>query len=135
MRIDYFDVVFPLVFVVAYHLRLEFKFTEYAYTMKVDEKIDVYSVGVVLLELITGKKTVGGSEFEEDVNIIWWVKNMTNWNREVVMNIIDLKLIKVLVEEALHIFLVALLSIQEQSVQSPTMRQGVVMLTYFSPRQ
>eukprot|EP00253_Pinus_taeda_P012476 PITA_12476 len=107
---------------------------EYAYTMKVDEKSDVYSFGVVLLELITGKKAVGESEFEEDMNITGWVKKMTNWNREEVMKIIDPRLINVPVEEALHIFLVALLCIQEQSVRRPTMRQVVVMLTYFSPR-
>lgn len=103
--------------------------------MKVDEKSDVYSFGVVLLELITGKKAVGESEFEEDMNITGWVKKMTNWNREEVMKIIDPRVINVPVEEALHIFLVALLCIQEQSVRRPTMRQVVVMLTYFSPRQ
>lgn len=108
---------------------------EYAYTMKVDEKSDVYSFGVVLLELITGKKAVGESEFEEDMNITGWVKKITNWNREEVMKIIDPRLIDVPVEEALHIFLVALLCIQEQSVRRPTMRQVVVMLTYFCPRQ
>eukprot|EP00253_Pinus_taeda_P018320 PITA_18320 len=108
---------------------------EYAYTMKVDEKSDVYSFGVVLLELITGKKAAGESEFEKDMNITGWVKKMTNWNREEVMKIIDPRLINVPVEEALHIFLVALLCIQEQSVRRPTMRQVVVMLTYFSPRQ
>eukprot|EP00253_Pinus_taeda_P034227 PITA_34227 len=108
---------------------------EYAYTMKVDEKSDVYSFGMVLLELITGKKAAGESEFEEDMNITGWAKKMTNWNREEVMKIIDPRLINVLVEEALHIFLVALLCIQEQSVRRPTMRQVVVMLTYFSPRK
>jgi len=135
MRIAYFAVVLPLAFAVAYHLRLDVEFTEYAYTMKVDEKSDVYSFGVVLLELITGKKAAGESEFEEDMNITGWVKKMTNWNREEVMKIIDPRLIDVPVEEALHIFLVALLCIQEQSVRRPTMRQVVVMLTYFSPRQ
>jgi hypothetical protein len=73
-------------------------FTEYAYTLKVDEKTDVYSIGVVLLELITGKKSVGESEFEEDMNIIGWVKKMTNSNREEVMKIIDPRLINVPME-------------------------------------
>ena len=104
-------------------------------TRKATHPSDVYSFGVVLLELITGKKSVGESEFEEDVNIIGWVKKMTNSNREEVMKIIDTRLISVPMEEALHIFLVALLCIQQQSVLKPTMRQVVVMLTYFRPRQ
>jgi hypothetical protein len=49
------------------------------------------------------------------------------------MNIIDPRLISVPMEEALHIFLVALLCVQQESVRRPTMRQVVVMLTYFSP--
>ncbi|KAE8670183.1 Leucine-rich repeat receptor-like serine/threonine-protein kinase BAM1 [Hibiscus syriacus] len=40
---------------------------EYAYTLKVDEKSDVYSFRVVLLELITGQKPVGG--FGEEISV------------------------------------------------------------------
>ena len=57
-----------------------------------DEKIDIYSFGVVLLELMMGKKSVGESEFEEDMNITGWVKKMSNLNREEVINIIDPRL-------------------------------------------
>lgn len=45
---------------------------EYAYTMKVNEKSDVYGFGVVLLELVTGKKAVE-SEMGEGVEIVKWV--------------------------------------------------------------
>ncbi|KAF5454302.1 hypothetical protein F2P56_023978 [Juglans regia] len=45
---------------------------EYAYTTKVKEKSDVYSYGVVLLELITGKRP-NDSSFGDDKDIVKWV--------------------------------------------------------------
>ncbi|GJV67589.1 receptor protein kinase CLAVATA1-like protein, partial [Tanacetum coccineum] len=46
--------------------------TKYAYTLKVDEKSDMYNFGVVLLELISGKKPV--REFGDGVDILRWVR-------------------------------------------------------------
>ncbi|KAL8101627.1 hypothetical protein AgCh_033501 [Apium graveolens] len=43
---------------------------EYAYTTKVNEKIDVFSFGVVLLEIVTGKKPNHGSE--NHMNLAEW---------------------------------------------------------------
>ncbi|MCL7043890.1 hypothetical protein MKW94_014001 [Papaver nudicaule] len=42
---------------------------EYGWTLKVNEKIDVYSIGVVLLELCTGRKARNG---DEDRNLAEW---------------------------------------------------------------
>ncbi|KAK3149197.1 hypothetical protein QOZ80_3AG0214190 [Eleusine coracana subsp. coracana] len=104
---------------------------EYAYTLKVDEKSDVYSFGVVLLELVTGRKPVG--EFGDGVDIVQWTKMMTDSNKEQVTKILDPRLSTVPLHEVMHVFYVALLCIEEQSVQRPTMREVVQMLSELPP--
>ncbi|PWA55528.1 hypothetical protein CTI12_AA426150 [Artemisia annua] len=47
---------------------------EYAYTLQVDEKSDIYSYGVLLMELISGKRSVD-SEFREGNSIVDWVRS------------------------------------------------------------
>ncbi|CAL9084858.1 unnamed protein product, partial [Musa hybrid cultivar] len=100
---------------------------EYAYTLKVDEKSDVYSYGVVLLELITGKRPVGDLG-EEGLDIVQWARMNTNWHKEGVVNIMDRRLIDVPMEEAMQVFFVAMLCVQEHSVERPKMREVVQML-------
>lgn len=102
---------------------------EYAYTLKVDEKSDVYSFGVVLLELITGRRPVG--DFGEGVDIVQWTKRVTKCCKEEVMGIVDPRLTMVPKDEAMHLFFVALLCIHENSVERPTMREVVQMLSEF----
>ncbi|XP_022861481.1 leucine-rich repeat receptor-like serine/threonine-protein kinase BAM3 [Olea europaea var. sylvestris] len=102
---------------------------EYAYTLKVDEKSDVYSFGIVLLELITGRRPVG--EFGEGVDIVSWIKQATNCRREQVTDIIDSRLTAVPREEAMHLFFIAMLCIQENSVERPAMREVVQILSEF----
>ncbi|KAI6699417.1 hypothetical protein NL676_013741 [Syzygium grande] len=102
---------------------------EYAYTLKVDEKSDVYSFGVVLLELVTGRKPVG--EFGDGVDIVQWVRKMTNSNKEEVQLILDPRLSTVPLHEAMHLFYVAMLCVEEQAVERPTMREVVQILTEF----
>eukprot|EP00252_Welwitschia_mirabilis_P006278 TRINITY_DN17119_c0_g1_i1.p1 TRINITY_DN17119_c0_g1~~TRINITY_DN17119_c0_g1_i1.p1 ORF type:complete len:989 (-),score=21.86 TRINITY_DN17119_c0_g1_i1:104-2839(-) len=113
---------------------------EYAYTLKVDEKSDVYSFGVVMLELITGKKAVG--EFGEGVNIVQWVRKTGGSESEVLKRIVDTRLSSVPLDEALHMLWVAMLCVNDHSVERPTMREVVQMLSdppkikprqYFSP--
>ncbi|XP_004485432.1 uncharacterized protein [Cicer arietinum] len=106
---------------------------EYAYTLRVDEKSDVYSFGVVLLELITGKKPVG--DFGEGVDLVQWCKKSTNGGRrEDVFNIVDSRLVVVPKEEVMHMFFIAMLCLEENSVQRPTMREVVQMLSEFPPQ-
>ncbi|KAJ4841965.1 hypothetical protein Tsubulata_039045 [Turnera subulata] len=100
---------------------------EYAYTLKVDEKSDVYSFGVVLLELITGRKPVG--EFGDGVDIVQWVRKMTDSNKEGVLKVMDPRLPSVPLHEVMHMFYVAMLCVEEQAVERPTMREVVQILT------
>ncbi|KAB2629928.1 leucine-rich repeat receptor-like protein kinase [Pyrus ussuriensis x Pyrus communis] len=46
---------------------------EYVYTLKVTEKCDIYSFGVVLLELLTGRTPV--QSIEEGGDLVTWVRN------------------------------------------------------------
>lgn len=103
-------------------------FTEYAYTLKIDEKSDVYSYGVVLLELITGRRPVGNFG-EEGQDIVQWAKRETNWSKEGVVKILDERLKNVATAEAMQVFFVAMLCVEEYSVERPTMREVVQMLS------
>lgn len=46
---------------------------EYATSGKLSEKADVYSYGVILLELITGRKPVDTSQPLGDESLVEWV--------------------------------------------------------------
>lgn len=102
---------------------------EYAYTLKVDEKSDVYSFGVVLLELLTGRRPVG--DFGDGVDIVQWSKRATNGRREDALQIVDSRLTMVPKDEAMHLFFIAMLCSQENSIERPTMREVVTMLSEF----
>jgi hypothetical protein len=54
---------------------------------------------------------------------------MTDSNKEEVIKIMDPRLSTVPVHEVMHVFYVALLCVEEQSVQRPTMREVVQILS------
>ncbi|XP_043710082.1 LRR receptor-like serine/threonine-protein kinase HSL2 [Telopea speciosissima] len=54
---------------------------EYAYTSKVTEKCDVYSFGIVMMELVTGKKP-SDSFAGESMDMVKWVTNAATSNSQ-----------------------------------------------------
>lgn len=60
---------------------------EYAYTLKVNEKSDIYSFGVVLLELLTGKRPIE-AEFGDGVDIVQWVRRKIQ-TKDGVLEVLD----------------------------------------------
>ncbi|KAL7155498.1 hypothetical protein ABFS83_03G078500 [Erythranthe nasuta] len=109
---------------------------EYAYTLKVDQKSDVYSFGVVLLELIAGKKPVG--EFGDGVDIVRWVRETVTelphpTDAASVLAVVDHRLTGYPLAAVVNLFKIAMMCVEEESSDRPTMREVVHMLTNAPP--
>ncbi|KAK9069015.1 hypothetical protein SSX86_013131 [Deinandra increscens subsp. villosa] len=108
---------------------------EYGYTLKVDEKSDVYSYGVVLMELITGKRPIE-PEFGDAVNIVEWVRRKINENRPLTQ-VVDQNVgnCKHVEEEMLLVLRVALICTAKFPKDRPSMRDVLSMLEEARPRR
>ncbi|XP_028790248.1 leucine-rich repeat receptor-like protein kinase PXL1 [Neltuma alba] len=108
---------------------------EYGYTLKVDEKIDIYSYGVVLLELITGKKPLDVS-FEDCGDIVAWVrKKRSNGGLEEALDPTIAGRCRHVQEEMLLVLRIALLCTAKLPKERPSMRDIVTMLGEAKPRR
>ncbi|CAM6040283.1 unnamed protein product [Sphagnum compactum] len=97
---------------------------EYAYTMKVTEKCDIYSFGVVLLELLTGRHPV--QPIESGGNLVTWVKEAMNSNP--VTEILDSRMElsdSVAVDEMKLVLKIALYCTDIVPTSRPSMRKVV----------
>ncbi|KAJ9542281.1 hypothetical protein OSB04_028787 [Centaurea solstitialis] len=103
-----------------------------AYTLKVDEKSYVYSFGVELLELTTGKKPIG--EFGDSVGIVRWVRETISEisqpsDAAVVLSVLDSRLNGYVLSSVVDMFNIAMMCVEDESTARPTMREVVHMLT------
>lgn len=102
---------------------------EYAYTLNVNEKSDIYSFGVVLLELVTGKKT-NDVEFGDDSDIVRWIRNQIHID---VNQVLDSRIIGSYREEMMLMLRVALLCTSTLPINRPSMAEVVELLLLCSP--
>ncbi|CAJ1976265.1 unnamed protein product [Sphenostylis stenocarpa] len=108
---------------------------EYGYTLKVDEKIDIYSYGVVLLELLTGKMPLDPS-FEESIDIVEWIRKKKS--NKALLEALDPAIAsqcKHVQEEMLLVLRIALLCTAKLPKERPPMRDIITMLGEAKPRR
>ncbi|XP_015865987.3 putative receptor protein kinase ZmPK1 [Ziziphus jujuba] len=112
---------------------------EWVYNLPITSKVDVYSYGIVALEIVTGKKPAGsqfsesGMMTENHGRLVKWVKekmigadtSQTDWTEEVADSTMSGKFDKAKLEVLVK---VALQCVEEDKEARPTMRQVVEML-------
>ncbi|KAG6477377.1 receptor-like protein kinase HSL1 [Zingiber officinale] len=103
---------------------------EYAYTLRVNEKSDIYSFGVVILELITGKLPVDPEYGEKD--LVNWVCSMIE--HKGMEHVVDTKLDLSYKEEIIKVLNIGLLCASSLPINRPSMKRVVKMLQEVRPQ-
>ncbi|XP_065854517.1 leucine-rich repeat receptor-like protein kinase PXL1 [Euphorbia lathyris] len=109
---------------------------EYGYTLKVDEKSDIYSFGVVLLELVTGRKPLDPA-FGESTDVVGWIRKRLGNNRAL-EEALDPSIAgecKHVQEEMLLVLRIAVLCTAKNPKDRPSMRDVITMLGEAKPRR
>lgn len=102
---------------------------EYAYTMKVTEKCDIYSYGVVLLELVTGRAPV--QPLDQGGDLVTWVRSYIR-KHSFCVGILDSRLDvegdERVANHMICILKVAIMCTKMSPFERPSMRDVVLML-------
>jgi serine/threonine protein kinase len=112
---------------------------EVGYSTVVTTKLDVYSYGVHLLELLTGKQPADDPSFGESLHVAAWVKEKVRQNEgKMSESVLDPSLLDVTnlaaKDEMLSVQTIALLCTRDKPVDRPAMKQVVEMLSSLSHR-
>uniref|UniRef100_A0ACD5Y2Z4 Uncharacterized protein n=1 Tax=Avena sativa TaxID=4498 RepID=A0ACD5Y2Z4_AVESA len=97
---------------------------EYAYTLHVTEKSDVFSFGVVILELVTGKSPMAPEIGEKDL-VAWVCDSIDQSGAE---SVLDQKLVNQFKDEMRKVLNIGLLCVNKSPNNRPPMRSVVKML-------
>ncbi|KAF6157930.1 hypothetical protein GIB67_015246 [Kingdonia uniflora] len=104
---------------------------EYAYTSRATTKCDIYSFGVVLMELITGKKPVE-AEFGESKNILYWVSCKVE-TKEGAKEVLDKRLSGLFRDEMLRVLGISIRCTCRTPALRPSMNEVVQLLIESDP--
>ncbi|KAL2475519.1 G-type lectin S-receptor-like serine/threonine-protein kinase [Abeliophyllum distichum] len=101
---------------------------EYAMSGHFSVKSDVFSYGVIVLEIISGKKNWGFNHPDHDYNLLGHAWKL--WNEGSYLELIDTKLDESLsINEVERCIQVGLLCVQQRAEDRPTMSSVVLMLS------
>lgn len=105
---------------------------EYAYAYQVDEKSDIYSFGVVLMELVTGKRPTEPEFGEKD--LVQWVCDTMMRSEEKAINLVDSTISDSFKEDAAKVLTIAIRCTIKIPTLRPSMKMVVHMLEDVEPR-
>ncbi|KAL1195156.1 Cysteine-rich receptor-like protein kinase 28 [Cardamine amara subsp. amara] len=105
---------------------------EYAMHGQISVKTDVFSFGVLVIEIITGKKINNGrsNDDENAEDLLSWVWRC--WREDIILSVIDPSLTTGSRNEILRCIHIGLLCVQESPANRPTMDSVVLMLNSHS---
>ncbi|XP_058072808.1 cysteine-rich receptor-like protein kinase 44 isoform X2 [Magnolia sinica] len=99
---------------------------EYAMRGKFSTKSDVFSFGILVLEIITGKQNAGFGDSQNSSNLL--DHTWKHWTKGKMLELMDRTLDQCPTQEVLRCIHMGLLCVQEDAIERPTMPSVVLML-------